>query len=411
MAANQNAALVLGNYRPTLQVASTLNEMNFKVIITRDCGGGYAHCSKFVDETWDHPPLEEPENFYHALGKFLHSRPEIRLVYPVWETCLRDLPKYQNLLPENILIAGVEPDTVETCIEKPKMQNVVEGTGFPIARYLLVNNWKALLTAIDAIGFPLIVRPVNSRTTLIGKKALIAETKNRLFALLSAWPREHGELIVQRYVRGPRINLFFAAQQGNPIRYLATQILQTDVRDGTGFAVEGRTIDLEQKLKTNADRLLAKMNYHGVGLMQFIQDEETGEHFFLELNPRVAGSHAVPEACGMELGRLTVDLARERLEPDQLRIGPSGKHYAWTYGALSGIYRSLKSGEIGYGEASKALLFTLITAIRADIHLTWRWNDPLPTLAAFAKHVPGMSRGTNLASVDSGKALSGVVTK
>ncbi len=388
----QSSVLLLGNYRPTLTVASALAQMNFRVIITRDCGGGYAQFSRHVDECWDHPPLESGEAFYQALGDFLRSRPDISVVYPIWENCLRDLAQYQHLLPEDRLYAGVDAETVEICTNKPEMLKFAANAGVSIASYQKVSDYKSLDAAKNAIDFPLIIRPVDSRKTLMGKKALIVHSDEQLDDVLPEWPKSHSELIVQRYVTGPRINLYFAAQNGKPIRYLATEILETDVRDGTGFAVDGHTIELDHQARSIGDRLIEKLDYHGVGLIQFIRDSATNDLSFLELNPRVAGSHAVAEACGMELGRLTLDLARLEPQPSKLKVGLAGKRYVWTYGAVSSIYRSLKSSEIGPQEAALQLFKTMVQAVKAEIHMTWRWSDPMPTIVAFLNNLPLASR-------------------
>ena len=174
----KKSALILGNYRPTLQVASALAEMGFGVIVTQDCGGGYAHYSRYVDEAWDHPPLENASEFYRELGRFLHSRPDITIIYPVWENCLRDLPQYQDLLPQGVLIAGVAPDLVEACLDKPRMQKTVEGTGFSLAPYYVADNWNGLLEAIDLLLTPRVDLPGGGHMMIEQTRALLAVDVN-----------------------------------------------------------------------------------------------------------------------------------------------------------------------------------------------------------------------------------------
>jgi len=385
------SVLLLGNDRPTVPVAAALHRMNYRVIVTRDCGKGYAQFSRHVSETWDHPPIEADAMFFSALGKFLRSRPDIRVVLPLWERCVTNLARHRHLLPADRLYACVDDETMETCLDKSKMLSLAMECGMANAAFTTVATYPSLIKATRAIGFPLVIRPTDPNRKLAGKKALIADNARDLVSMLPIWPDGHKGLIAQRYIDGRRINLYFAAQNGKPIRYLATEILRTDELEGTGQAIEGRTIELDADIKRHGDALIERLGYHGVGTIQFLRDRGSSKLFFLELNPRIAGNHAVPEACGLQLGPLALFLAEGDVHPKTLVIGRPGKRYVWTFGALGGIYRALRARTVSPFFACRFLGRMVFNAVRSPIHMTWRWTDPLPALATAANHIPIVS--------------------
>lgn len=397
----RTCVLVLGNYRPTLPLARSLAEAGLRVIATRGCGRGTSQYSRFVAEVWDHPKLDTGEAFYKALGAFLRSRPDIEIVYPIWEECLQQLDKHKTLLPQDRLYVTCEPETVAHCLNKREMLETVTSLGIPCAPYHKVSSYAALLRSVDEIGYPIVIRPISSKTAITDKKALIVESSAALIAALPRWPAEHRELLVQSYVSGPRINLYFAAQHGRAIRYLPAEILKTDKRDGSGLATDGQTIELDKSLERYADSLLAYLNYHGIGCIQFMRESRTGALSFLELNPRIAGNHAVPELCGMELGRLGLELARGTPQPPNCVVGPAGKRYVWTLGALGGHYRALRSKDIGWPRFLSDCTTALWIGLQADIHMTWAWDDPRPTFALVTRKISGR-RGASRRSERSG---------
>ena len=234
------SVLLLGNDRPTVPVAAALHRMNYRVIVTRDCGKGYAQFSRHVSETWDHPPIEADAMFFSALGKFLRSRPDIRVVLPLWERCVTNLARHRHLLPADRLYACVDDDTMETCLDKSKMLSLAMECGMANAAFTKVGTYPSLIKATRAIGFPLVVRPTDPNRKLAGKKALIADNAKDLISMLPIWPDGHKDLIVQRYIDGRRINLYFAAQNGKAIRYLTTEILRTDELDAAQFDIPTR---------------------------------------------------------------------------------------------------------------------------------------------------------------------------
>lgn len=384
---SKTSVLLLGNYRPALTLARTLSAMNYHVIVTLE-PESIAQFSRFVDECWHSPPINEPRAFFEALRDFLHKRSDITVVYPVLEICVRNFPRYGHLLPSDRLYVRTDDATIETCLSKPKMMALALDAGVLCERHIEVTDYTALLDAVHSIGLPLIVKPSNSSARMGTRKAVIINSLVELAEALPEWPANHNELIVQTYVDGPRINLYFASQNGVPIRYLAAEILRTDEEDGTGLAVDGRTIELDADIRSVGDRLLGRLKYHGIGCIQMLRDTRFGKYYFLELNPRIAGNHAVPEYCGMELGVLAMELAQGNVTDGELKIGPAGKRYVWTSSAIDNTWKAARSGRISWPTAVRRLAKAMRAAIVADVHMNWHRRDPVPALAELARKMP-----------------------
>jgi len=385
---SRRTILLLGNYRPTISLARTLASRNYRVVVTRDWPNGYAQFSRAVSECWDHPPIEQPEELFSALGQFLADRKDISVVLPISEEYVRGLVAYSHLLPDDRVYATPDNATVETCLDKPKMNAIAAQAGAASPTHIQVSDYAALKAAIQSLGFPVIVKPTNSTVRIDGAKAVILASNEQLDQRLPVWPPGHQALIAQAYVDGPRINLYFAASRGRPLRYLATKISTTDTPDGVGLAVDGMTIDLEENVKRLGDAIILRLDYHGIGLMQFLADSATGELSFLELNPRISGSHDVTEHCSLDLGGLAIKLAERGAVDEALQIGRAGERYVWTSGALSGLYRSLKAREITVSTFFTELLATIRAAFAADSHMTWNWRDPMPSLVFVGRRLP-----------------------
>ncbi|HET6387963.1 hypothetical protein [Hyphomicrobium sp.] len=387
----KTSVLLLGNYRPTLTLARTLSALGYNVIITLE-PESVAQFSRFVDECWHSPSINDPPAFFEALGEFLRKRPDVSVVYPVLEVCLRHFARHAHLLPNDRLYVKTDDETIATCLSKPKMMALAAEVGVLCERHVEVSDYAALRAALQTIGFPLIVKPSNSSARMGTRKAVIASSDGELSAALPEWPEGHSDLIVQTYVDGPRINLYFAAQNGVPIRYLAAEILRTDEEDGTGLAVDGRTIELDAEIKSIGDRLLGRLEYHGIGCIQMLRDTRSGKYYFLELNPRIAGNHAVPEHCGLGLGPLAIELAQGAAADSNLRIGPAGKRYVWTSSAVYRTWTAARSGRIGWPAAVRRLAATIGAAAVADVHMNWHRRDPVPALAEIGKRLPFIRR-------------------
>ncbi|HDL17347.1 MAG TPA: hypothetical protein ENH27_05855 [Rhizobiales bacterium] len=403
---NKKSVLILGNYRTTLTVAGTLGEEGFRVIVSASGDGAAgARYSRFVDEMWDHPQLDAEGGaaFGEALNAFLDGRPDVTAIFPVAEEFVVWLAGNAAALPARITLVSPAPHLVELCLDKTKMLELASRAGVECAPYAIAGALDELYERAEKIGYPVIVRPFSHLNRLGHKKAVICAGREELAAFFPLWPAGQPGLLLQRYVTGVRHDLYFIAADGEIHSLLETRITRTDHPDGTGLSTEGVHVPVSEAFERDTRRLVRELGYTGIGFIQFVRNPRSGEVTFLELNPRTAGSHRCAEAAGMPLTRAALELARGNtdLGLDPAYRYPTGVTYAWVTGDLYGLKEAMSRGEIGFAGAMRWAFQALRSVVKARIHLTFSWRDPLPAVALLIRQTArglasafGPSQGT-----------------
>ncbi|WP_375573915.1 hypothetical protein ABWH92_08535 [Ahrensia marina] len=387
---SDQTVLLLGNYRPTLAIARQLAHQGARVIAVREgCDRG-AELSRYVTDIWDSPPIDgNPTVFIRALEAFVASDKRISIVMPVAEEFVRVVAENPPSLGDHVTLATMDRSLVNACLNKPHMMALAQEADVPIAPYTTAQKVQDLTRKASGIGFPLVVRPMVSTARIDGEKTVAITDGADLEECFTEWDDAWGGLILQKQAAGKRHNVYFAAKDGEIRRLLHAIILRTDRPDGSGLAVEGRTVEASDDLVRHTASLLQRLNYSGIGCAQFLVDEQTGSICFLEINPRIAGNHAVPEHCGLDLAGFLIALAQNRetgLQP--LPYGRGGVRYSWVAGDVDGLKCSLKGRMIGPCAALRWMWDIPRTAFRSDLDVMFRWDDPLPGLANLCDVIP-----------------------
>lgn len=389
--------LLLGNYRPALVIAEKLHAKGHRVIVgIEGCDRG-AEFSRFVDEIWQHGAVSEsPATFDDQLRVFLNTRPDIRYVIPIAEQFVRHFAEAQYDLPANVRLIMNAPNLVRFCLDKTALLDAARHCRVPIAEFETVANTKELNAACRRLGYPLVVRPMQSTQRLNDLKAITLQSASCLARYFDSWPAGHTELLLQTKALGRRHNIYFAATNGSLVRYLHARIERTDRLDGSGLAVDGITIPPGVALMDHTAALVKRLEYTGIGCAQFLVDDETGSITFLEINARFAGNHFVPEYCGLELTEFMLDLADGKdVKTTPIKCGKTGVRYGWLSGDLEGLKTAIRNREVGIVDACKWFAAACLGYARSEIDMMIVWRDPLPGFASLLKVVPGMARHIN----------------
>jgi len=380
------SVLLLGNYRPTLGILRQIDPSRWRTILGRDGDVSQADRSNRVSEIWDHPHLvaDEP-GFLAALTRLLDKRRDIAAILPVSERATMALNNIA--LPRRIAVWAPQPSVSAACVDKAELTRLAKRAGLSVPPYRTANRAHEVRMLANRIGYPCIAKPAAEASLIAGEKAIVLRSPEDASRLRSRLAAESGPWILQRLVEGPRHNLYFAANGGVLAQGAEALITRTDKPNGTGYAVTGRTIEPTPEIWAETRSLLKRLNYQGVGCAQFIRNPETGELCFLEINPRIGANAASVMRAGLDL----VDWA-ERLSGAEVLSMPARADlyrrdfsYVWTKGDISGLKAAMAARSLTISQAARWAGRLVRDAMTADMHLTWSWRDPAPSLALYAQ--------------------------
>ncbi|MBO9427006.1 hypothetical protein J7444_19885 [Labrenzia sp. R4_1] len=343
--------------------------------------------SKYVHAVWDHPPLSSGADvFQEAMDALCAKDLTIELVIPVAESFVRAFAESRLKPPGAIKLASMASDTITFCLNKPLLLSKAAELDIPIAPFVVTSNHQDLLRQASKLNFPLVIRPMDSTKRLGGKKALTCRTVGDLKEQQEVLKDK--SLLTQEYVSGKRDNIYFSAHHGELQSYLHAKIERTDQPDGSGLALEGVTVEPCPILKSYVVKLLRGIGYHGIGCVQFLVDEREDRRYLLELNPRLAGNHALAEHAGLTLSEDILDLAHGRLANRPLSVGQAGIRYTWLAGELESLRLAWRAGDFGALQFLRAVGKAIRAYRQADFDVSINRDDWKPGLYSLCDSLP-----------------------
>jgi biotin carboxylase len=233
---------------------------------------------------------------------------------------------------------------------------------------------------LGVFGFPAILKPLRSRirnpdgTVSAYSAARYVSTSQEAEEALEALPG--GEGLVQPYLPGQLTSIAGVSWEGELICALHQLSIRIwPVRMGvSSYAV---TIPPDAELEQGVGRLLREIGWSGLFQTQFIRNPD-GEHYLIDLNPRVYGSLALAVAAGLNLPGIWVDLLLGRRPYiNDYRIGVRFRQEEKDIRALA---RMLVDGDrLGALQG--------FVPRRGTTHAIFSLRDPLPLLTSAEKSI------------------------
>lgn len=384
MFANGKRVLVVGDYRQTVTVVRSLGRAGFRIVLGTDESRSSTALSRYVSEV---QVFEEsnPDRFLDQIESYLR-RKKPDYVFPVGEIQSRRIAcAAERFLP---LTTWVMPDpaTMLRCFDKRALYMLTPTLDIPTAPWREYTNFEDWSRAAREMGFPVVIKRKDSSAFLKQKKAFILRTPlafDRFLAELQSEP-DTESLVLQKFGHGTRQNCHIAADHGRVVAFFQQKVLRTDEFDGTGIGLEGISVPVLPRLRIYCESLVEALGYHGIGCIQFMLDETKGDVTFLEFNPRMDSTAALPYRLGYDYPRIALEIAAGNAPAALTKAYRTGKHYHWLYGdALSW----LESRKRRTQDTASLLKWAprMIWRTLTSHHLTWDVRDPIPTLHLFWK--------------------------
>ena len=148
-----------------------------------------------------------------------------------------------------------------------------------------------------------------------------------------------------------------------------------------------RTFDRQRPLgQIVGAALIRQLEYTGVGCVQFLTDRTTGDAYFLEINPRLDATCALPCAVGIDFPLYAVNCSlRDQVAGQRRDVDyAAGIRIHYLMGDLQGLAHGLKDRSVSVPTALRWIYRMGKASLSAKVHMTFQWSDPAPTVRLYA---------------------------
>jgi predicted ATP-grasp superfamily ATP-dependent carboligase len=202
------------------------------------------------------------------------------------------------------------------------------------------DSQESLIETIKISGFPVVVKPGYSKIRTgkgwIGAGVHYAIDERSLRGIFSRDIFKQFPFLVQKRVEGPGVGIFLLMKNGEVIAKFAHRRIREKPPSG-GVSVLCESIEPPKEAMLTAVKILSKLSWTGVAMVEFKIDRERNIAKLLEVNARFWGSLQLAISAGVDFPYLLLRLASGEyiVEPTNYTVGLKSR---WELGDLDHLF-------------------------------------------------------------------------
>ena len=329
-------------------------------------------------------PLADPRGYANAVARLVREL-GIDVLLPVTDASVEALLEYRDELPPRVLLPLPDLRAYRHASDKAAMLQLASAAGLAVPPTLVLET-RAAGNRFPEF-FPAVVKPHRSVIPAdgrgVGRRRVgvsYAADAASCRAVLAGLPDGAFPVLLQQRVHGPGEGLFGLRWNGRMVATFAHRRLREKPPEG-GVSVYRQSIAPPAELIAAGTKLLARLGWQGVAMVECKRDLATGRFVFMEVNGRLWGSLQLAIDAGVDFPALLVRCASGSpgAPATSYRVGVRSR---WFWGDVDHLYLRLRDGNgaaRGSGRLDAVRDFLSFRPGR-DREEIWRWRDPGPFL-------------------------------
>ncbi|MFZ2450393.1 MAG: ATP-grasp domain-containing protein [Methylovulum miyakonense] len=341
--------------------------------------------SRHVNKVFEHPnPLTEAEAFIDFIGRHLQQH-AYDLVIPVTERSLVPLATTDKLAQWTPILAIAPRASLNKVLDKHETMKLAVQCGVSVPSSYAVDSVDGIHGLLPKLSFPVVLKPGRSIPNGGTRKQLsvaYAFSETELLGL-GVELLAHGQLLLQEYSQGVGTGIELLADHGEIVYAFQHQRLHEVPLTGGGSCFR-KSVALEPVLLAAAGRLIKALQWHGVAMVEFKWQADTGQYALMEINGRFWGSLPLACAAGADFPWLLFQLWVMKQRPpsahyqDNMYCRKLGNDIYW----YEQVIRRSEEPRLFAYPGTWQLLKDALWALHPTRHAfdVQQWRDPLPGL-------------------------------
>lgn len=301
-------ALVLdGHSRAAIETLQSLGRAGVEVDIAAESNDCLAFHSSYAAEKLLQPSQRAADEF-HAWLRTLDAKRNYELIVPATEASLLGLCSLaeDDLLRRKAVLPGNR--SLDVALDKEKTRAFALELGLTVPHTRVITS---LAEIGEASEFPLVLKPARSKVMIAGELLTLAvaivKNENQRREQLRQW-LPLTPVLEQQYIGGKGVGIELLFDRGKKIWHFAHERVHECPLTG-GASSYRRSINPAGAMLRDAEKLLTALKWHGVAMVEFKVDAR-GQHWLMEINPRLWGSLALSIDAGVDFPLGLLQLAR-----------------------------------------------------------------------------------------------------
>jgi D-aspartate ligase len=347
--------------------------------------------SRFCDRR-QCPSVEESEDAnIEFLTALACSLPEKPVLFTTGDNTLHAYARREDVLRKSLRLTTPGNIVIRKTAEKDELFRTACDTGVAVPKTFAPNSSDEVRAIAASFAFPCLIKPIRSNVwhgqqaqqilrEIAGgsEKSIVAETPEALLEAYRVIAAVDPRLIISEVIPGEDRDLlyfaFYRSADGRIWHFSGRKERVTPAHFGSAsYVVSIQDADLERI----SIGFLEKLNYRGLGGLEFKRDARDGKLKLIELNARYGLWDALGQRCGVDTAYMAyLDAIGEKLpDPARARTGVKWISISRDLSALRGYRRE---GSLGIRDWVQTLAGEKMWAVFA-------WDDPLPAFTAMLR--------------------------
>jgi len=376
-----------GEQRSTLAAVRSLGRAGYRVYVCSRSGRSLAGASRFaLDDRSVASALSAPRQFASDVRALIDDW-NIDIFLPMTEETCNAAFDNEDLFA-GVCMPVATAEQFRDVSDKKKVLEIAEACGLSVPAQVVVNDAPEARQLASTLRYPLVAKPARS-VAQDGEKQLKTGVVHcadatKLLESLAKFPASAYPLLLQQRVVGPGVGVFLLLWDGELVAHFGHRRLREKPPAG-GVSVYRESISVDESLLDKSRRLLERIGWRGVAMIEYKIDDATGTPYIMEINGRFWGSLQLAIDAGVDFPRLLLARAEgKRVRgPDAYRVGIRSR---WEWGGVDYVWARLRHSDQalslppGHPSRAASLLSAAVPWMPGDRLEVLRLSDPAPFL-------------------------------
>jgi predicted ATP-grasp superfamily ATP-dependent carboligase len=283
---NINILITDGDMKHGLAAIRYLGKEGYNVFAAAD-KNGLAKRSKYVKKVVFDNSLMINNKLEDLLNEVIENK--IDVIIPVSAKSCYFCAEHRSVLLEKTKILIIDFNTINLCLDKKETIEFAKKCGVPYPKTWEFNSLLHLYNNISDIRYPAVVKGKNEFEQRLPNYVL---SEKELRNIIKSWITESDQkelpFIVQEFIDGVGRGFFAVYNDGICSHYFMHERIRE--QPPTGGASTCAVSIFDQDLFEQGKKILDKLKWNGVAMVEFKYDSVQKKHYLIEINPKFWGS-------------------------------------------------------------------------------------------------------------------------